>query len=921
MSRILRRLAAGLTLLAALCAAGTAQAADCRGTGTLGVTLSPCPLVKQLKYATPIFVSTVATLSGSFPSQIYVGANAPSGIFQSSSFSPRFISSNRLMIGFETEATLLAGRHTGRVDIRICADRACKKLLSDVQLLYDFTVFIPPVVSNLEPSSVVVGSARFTLKVHGSRFTKGSTIHLGSSVLTTKFVSSFELTASVDPHTVHKAGQDRVTVVPAAGFSSNAVTFTFKNPEPIITAVTPDSALVASSSYATYSITVTGKHFMVGSRINFGGSPQTTTFVSSTQLTANVTIQDAATGAAYNVKVVNPTPGGGPSAPATFTLYNSAPVITSLTPSSIPIVGYGLGVTIHGTGLQYNSKVQIDGVTYPVCCANGTLSQVEVTVPPNTFSTGANLPLVVTNPTPGGGTSNTVTLEVDNPAPELQWISPVQAYAGSGDMVLTVRASKLNSTSLLEWNGVPLQGVTSTPANEAGIPTQFLQVTAPAADLTTAGMATVSVVTPGPGGGTASATFAIVQHPPEIGSLAPGFIAPGSGDFTLTLYGVDFDPDAMVYWNGDALATTYVSATELQAVVPAADVSDPGVAKLTVANPDATGGTSLPASFAVDAGGTSVQALAQPVNDLEWDPWRFMLYGTTHGDDPNYPHAILSMDPVAASIMSSAGTSFVAEGHQMSLSKDGKVIYVAVDIWGIERFALPGFTYSGDLYIGGSNATVGALQVSPLYSHVLAMTIRNTGLASSNHGGSVFDNSDVVGYWSPNETWDAMAWSADGLSLYAGDTEDTPKSFMSGTYSLANVGTQSFQSTGNLWSGGPMHVDATSGLVYADNSSNVIDPVSATVVGAFPVSGVMVPDSSLGCAYFITQTQAQIDAAAGDWTLSCYNTADQTLTRSMVIAGVMGTPTKMLRWGNEGLAFMTDGGYIYFVSGQIVTGN
>ena len=118
-----------------------------------------------------------------------------------------------------------------------------------------------------------------------------------------------------------------------------------------------------------------------------------------------------------------------------------------------------------------------------------------------------------------------------------------------------------------------------------------------------------------------------------------------------------------------------------------------------------------------------------------------------------------------------------------------------------------------------------------------------------------------------------------------------------------------------------MHVDAASGLIYADNSTNIIDPEALSVTASFPVSGVMVPDSTLGCAYFITQTAAQVLAAAGDWTLSCYSTTDQTLTRSLVISAVNGAPTKMLRWGNEGLVFMTDAGYIYFVSGQVVTGN
>ncbi|MGE5625706.1 MAG: IPT/TIG domain-containing protein, partial [Bacillota bacterium] len=471
----------------------------------------------------------------------------------------------------------------------------------------------------------------------------------------------------------------------------------------------------------------------------------------------------------------------------------------------------------------------------------------------------------------------------------------------------------------LEWNGVPLQGMAVTN-NFIG---QFVQATIPAADLATAGSATVALVTPGPGGGTSQTTFTVTVHPPEIDSLNPGFIAPGSGDFTLSLYGQDFDPSAAVYWNSDQLAITQISSGQIQVTVPAAEVMTAGVAKLTVVNPDAAGGTSVPASFAVDASGTSIQALAQPVNDIEWDPRQFTLYGTTHSADANYPHDIVSIDPVAVGIVASTGTSPTVEGRQLSLSKDGTMLYVGlIAPWGVERVAMPGFTYAGNLPIfsGGSQAVVASgVQASPLYSHVAAVTILSNGLASSNQGATVFDDTDAVRYFSQNETWDAMAWSADGLSLYGGDTLDSPKSFMSGAYSLTATGTIPIQSTGGLWAGGPMHVDLGSGLVYADGSANVIDPVGGAVAASYPVSGVMVPDSSLGCAYFIYQTEAQ--AGTSDWTLACYSTTDQTLTRSIAIPSLNGAPTKMMRWGNEGLAFITDGGYIYFVSGQVVTGN
>ena len=924
-SSVLRRSLACLVLLCGLLAGGHAWGAapNCQLNGTVSVTLSPCPLTEDFKYRSesPVVIHVIAR--GPLPNPYYVALGASLPVVQPNTFQLEGLFNN-FEIVFSTSIGIAQGSHSVQLDVKLCADDKCNKVLAEVGLPSTFDSVVPPAISSLSPSSSLLHGPAFTLKVHGSGFTKDCKIHLGTTVLTTTVVSAQELTARVDLSAVKKAGSYIVSVVPATHIASNAVHFILKNPAPTITALSPNTAPVSLNVYGTYPITVTGKGFMQGSKVEFDGSPLTTTFVSGTELTVSVTIQDSATGAAHALTVTNPTPGGGTSAPMAFTLLNNTPAITSLSPTKIPVVALATsGFTVQGTGLQYNSVLTVGGVVCPFFYSvNGTQTSLIASIPANAFSVGANLPVVVTNPTPGGGTSNTLTMELDNSAPSLHWISPVQAYAGSGDMVLTVRASNLNSATQLEWNGTPLQNVALT-SNFFG---QFLQATIPAASLATAGNATVALVTPGPGGGTSSATLAVVTHPPEIDSLNPGFVATGGGDFTLTLDGQDFDASATVFWNGDQLTVTQVSANEIQVTVPAAEIAAPGVAKLTVVNPDAAGGTSAPATFAVDDSGTSVIALAQPVNDIEWDPWQFQLYGTTHAADANHPHAVLSLDPVAAGILASTNVQFSLEGHLLSLSGDGRMLYVSLPPpQGVARYAMPGFTYAGDVfpYTGGSFAQYASgIRASPLYSHVVVATILPNGLASSNHGASVMDDADDwTSYFSQNETWDAVAWSPDGLSLYGGDTQDSPKSLMTGTYGFTTTGTQSFQSTGNLWAGGPMHVDAASGFIYADNSPSVIDPAGPSVVGTFPVSGVMIPDSTLGCAYFITQTAAQVTAAAGDWTLSCYSTTDETLTRSLVIPAVQGTPTKMLRWGNEGLAFITDGGYIYFVSGQVVTGN
>ena len=82
---------------------------------------------------------------------------------------------------------------------------------------------------------------------------------------------------------------------------------------------------------------------------------------------------------------------------------------------------------------------------------------------------------------------------------------------------------------------------------------------------------------------------------PVTTSLSPSTAALGGPTFTLTVNGSNFVQGATVNWNGSPLTTTYVSATELQATVPSADIATAGSAQVTVTNPPPGGGTSSPA--------------------------------------------------------------------------------------------------------------------------------------------------------------------------------------------------------------------------------------------------------------------------------------------------------------------------------------
>jgi hypothetical protein len=78
---------------------------------------------------------------------------------------------------------------------------------------------------------------------------------------------------------------------------------------------------------------------------------------------------------------------------------------------------------------------------------------------------------------------------------------------------------------------------------------------------------------------------------PTITQLTPDNVNAGNAAFTLTVNGTSFASNATVDWNGAAQATTFVTASQLTAAIPATAVATSGTVSITVTNPAVSGGT------------------------------------------------------------------------------------------------------------------------------------------------------------------------------------------------------------------------------------------------------------------------------------------------------------------------------------------
>lgn len=444
-----------------------------------------------------------------------------------------------------------------------------------------------PVATSLAPPSIAVGSAGFTLTVNGSGFVNGSTVQWNGNSRTTNFVSATQLTAAIPASDLTTAATASVTVVSPApgGGTSAALTFGVNNPTPVVTTISPNTATTGS---AGITLTVNGTGFVSGSTIRWNNSNRATTFVSGTQLTAQIPASDLATAGIPSVTVVTPAPGGGTSNATPFTITNGIPAITALNPTSIAAGSSTFTLTVTGTGFINGSTVLWNGNDRPTNFVSGT--QLTATIAANDVAAVGNANVSVVTPSPGGGTSNVLSFAINAPTLTIATLTPNAAIAGSAGFTLTVTGSGFLNGATVRWNG---SNRTTTFVSGTQLTAQI-----PASDITVAGTASVSVAAAS-GGVSNSLSFTINNPAPTIGGLSPASATAGSNGITLTVNGTGFVGGSTVRWNGSARATTFVSATQLTAAIPASDLTASGSAEITVANAAPGGGVSNASSFSI----------------------------------------------------------------------------------------------------------------------------------------------------------------------------------------------------------------------------------------------------------------------------------------------------------------------------------
>jgi hypothetical protein len=272
-----------------------------------------------------------------------------------------------------------------------------------------------------------------------------------------------------------------------------------------------------------------------------------------------------------------------------------------------------------------------------------------------------------------------------------------------------------------------------------------------------------------------SGTFTVTEHvvpPPTLFKLNPELVVCGGPAFTLAVTGTNFFPDSKVAWNGSLRTTTYVSSSEVHAVINAADIASVGVAQVSVVNPAAEGGTSglLPLTIS----DLVISEVKKVASDLVWDSKHGVIYAsisTLAGGDTN---GILVIDPGTATVVKTVSTG--VDPHRLAISDDGQYLYAGIDQnYEIRRFLLPDMTPDITIPLGtdpisSRNYSAHDIQVKPGSPTTIAVSLGIPSLNAAADGGVViFDNAVPRATKAPGAPhfFCSLQWDSTGSALYA----------------------------------------------------------------------------------------------------------------------------------------------------------
>lgn len=307
---------------------------------------------------------------------------------------------------FKSPEDLGVGVYKDMAQIMVCTDQACTQQVSNspqtVQVQYTVTAAAPTLTA-LSPSTASAGGAEFLLVATGTNFTRNSSLVWNGNVLPSSSGSSTNLSAEISAADIAAAGTVPVSVEDPVGGSSNALSFTVTSTT--LAALSPASVTAAGPPFT---LTVTGTRFTSQSILIWNRIQVPTTFISSTELRAQVSASDIATAGSVPVFVYDPQAGN--SNTVSFTVQPAALGLVSIFPTSVTAGDPAFTLTVFGNDFTGSSVVQWNGTALPATLVSNYELTAQVTAAE--VAAAGTVPITVQDSTSPVGTTSAQSLTI-----------------------------------------------------------------------------------------------------------------------------------------------------------------------------------------------------------------------------------------------------------------------------------------------------------------------------------------------------------------------------------------------------------------------------------------------------------------------------------------------------------------------------
>ena len=692
-----------------------------------------------------------------------------------------------------------------------------------------------------------------------------------------------------------------------------------KLPAPVVTGVSPATVAAGGASFA---LSVTGSDFQPEAVVSWSGTALATTYVSSSEISATVPANLAATGEIGTITVANPDgqASTGGSVPQQVTVTNPAPTLTAVTPMTLLAGSSSATVTLTGTNFNASSTVLAGTTALSTTFVSAT--QLTAVAPAALLASAGSLSLAVSNPAPGGGTSQSISVTLNQPPAILASLSPSSATVGSSAVRVTLSGSYFTPTAVVSINGYP--GVSATFVSSTSI-----QFTIPAASL--ASTESLSIVVRDPASQYVASNalpFQILNPVPVLNSISPDSVTAGAPNFVLTLTGNYFLSSSTVSINGTPLPQNlFPAATSASIDIPASAISAVGTVAITVSNPAPGGGTSAAQTLHVISADNRIRTVNVVAADLGWDSVHSLLIASTLSGSANNPNSIVAINPAQGTV--TRAVSLPSQPAGISVTADGSYVYVTLPLTGqVERLTLPSLTPDITFSLGtdssGKFYTSNYVAAAPGQSHAVAIA-RTSNTTAGSGGIAVYDDGvarAIIAAAPGSDNYYTLTWGSDATTLYG--TNPAVSSADEGTFSVNSSGVTLLKDKADVLGSFVKNLvfdSKTDRLV--DGYGDVVNAATGQYAGQLQVRNTITYeenpfalDTTLRTAFYLNVNDTDSSDRSEGTEIQAFNLDGFNSINSMLVDGLTGA-SRIIRWGTSGLA-INGSSQIYLIDGSFV---